>query len=98
MKGAPELAGRGPSARGFSNPLDVRTRRQPDRPIQVQVWFDVGRADVALTAVAGSTAVGPGGLAESSGLVSKLWRVWRQGFLPGLPGLAHGIAHTACGR
>ena len=53
MKGAPELAGRGPSARGFSNPLDVRTRRQPDRPIQVQVWFDVGRADVALTAVAG---------------------------------------------
>ena len=76
----------------------ARARRQTDRPTRAQVWLHVGRADVALTAVADNTAVRRDFSAKSSGLVSKVVRLWELWFLPGLPGGAHGIAHTPCGR
>ena len=66
IKGAPGLAGRDPPEKGVlwsirCRPLPpthmARARRQADRPTLAQVWFDVGRTDLAPAAVADNAAV-----------------------------------------
>ena len=84
MKRAPGLAGRYRSKKGdlwsirFKPLLPtcmVRPEKQSDRATRAQVRFDIGRTDVALTAVADDTAARRGRTAKYSGAVSKAERL-----------------------
>ena len=53
---------------------------------------------VVLAALVDNTAVRRDCTAKSSGAVSKAGWLWKKGFLPGLLGIAHEIAHALVGE